>query len=54
MMKMKVGTDPAADPHRVRTARKAIGDEAALFVDANGAYSVKQALLLSNTFCYVA
>lgn len=50
MVKMKVGSDPAADPNRVRTARKAIGDEAALFVDANGAYSTKQALLLAETF----
>lgn len=50
MVKMKVGSHPDADPHRVRTARKAIGDEAALFVDANGAYSVKQALTLAQTF----
>jgi len=50
MVKMKVGTDPAADPHRVRTARKAIGEDAALFVDANGAYSVKQALTLAQVF----
>lgn len=50
MVKMKVGTNPAADPHRVRVARKAIGDDAALFVDANGAYSVKQALSLAEVF----
>lgn len=50
MVKMKVGTDPAADPHRVRTARKAIGEDTALFVDANGAYSVKQALTLAQVF----
>jgi hypothetical protein len=34
---MKVGSDPPADPDRVKAARAAIGN-AALFVDANGAY----------------
>jgi L-alanine-DL-glutamate epimerase-like enolase superfamily enzyme len=50
MVKMKVGSDPAADPERVRVARKAIGSGVGLFVDANGAYSTKQAILLSQTF----
>ncbi len=50
MVKMKVGSDAAADPHRVRTARKAIGDAPDLMVDANGAYSVKQALALAESF----
>jgi L-alanine-DL-glutamate epimerase-like enolase superfamily enzyme len=49
-VKMKIGTDPDADPGRVRTARKAIGDRAELFVDANGAYSRKQALALADRF----
>jgi L-alanine-DL-glutamate epimerase-like enolase superfamily enzyme len=49
-VKMKIGRDPAADPERVAFAREAIGDEAALFVDANGAYSRKQALELSHVF----
>lgn len=44
-VKMKVGRDPSADEHRVRTARKAIGAEVELFADANGAWSRKQALL---------
>ena len=48
-VKMKVGTDPARDPARVRAAKAAIGD-AELFVDANGAYGVKQALHLARTF----
>ena len=43
-VKMKVGTHPEDDARRVGVARDAIGDEAALFVDANGAYSRKQAL----------
>jgi L-alanine-DL-glutamate epimerase-like enolase superfamily enzyme len=46
---MKVGTDPDRDPHRVRVAKEAIGDRA-LFVDGNGAYYVKQALQLAETF----
>jgi L-alanine-DL-glutamate epimerase-like enolase superfamily enzyme len=46
-VKMKIGTDPAADPARVETARDAIGD-AGLFVDANGAYTVKQALAFAD------
>ena len=49
-VKMKVGRDPACDPERVRSARDAIGCEIDLFVDANGAYSRKQALRLANTF----
>ncbi len=49
-VKMKVGRDPDADPGRVRVARDAIGDEPELFVDANGAYTRKQALSLAETF----
>ncbi len=48
-VKMKVGTDPSADPQRVEAARRAIGDHA-LFVDANGAYTAGQALALANLF----
>jgi L-alanine-DL-glutamate epimerase-like enolase superfamily enzyme len=50
MVKMKVGTDPGADSERVRVARKAIGQHVGLFVDANGAYSVKQAIALAERF----
>jgi L-alanine-DL-glutamate epimerase-like enolase superfamily enzyme len=46
-VKMKVGRDPAADLERVRTARDAIGD-AGLFVDANGAWTRKQALAFAH------
>lgn len=49
-VKMKVGTDPSADPGRVRAAREAIGPDAMLFVDANGAYSRKQALTFAERF----
>ena len=50
MVKMKVGTRPEEDPRRVQVARKAIGDDVKLFVDANGAYTVTQALALARTF----
>jgi L-alanine-DL-glutamate epimerase-like enolase superfamily enzyme len=43
-VKMKIGRDAKADIHRVRVAREAIGEEVQLFVDANGAYTRKQAL----------
>lgn len=49
-VKMKVGSNPAADPERVRVARKAIGANVDLFVDANAAYSRKQAIALAGTF----
>lgn len=43
-VKMKVGRDPCNDIGRVGSAQKAIGQHVELFVDANGAYSRKQAL----------
>ncbi len=49
-VKMKIGTNPSDDPRRVQVARGAIGDHVALFVDANGAYSAKQAIDLAQIF----
>lgn len=49
-VKMKVGRNPAEDPRRVAQAREAIGSNAQLFVDANGAYSRKEALALAQIF----
>jgi L-alanine-DL-glutamate epimerase-like enolase superfamily enzyme len=49
-VKIKVGSEPDRDPERVRHARGVIGDEVELFVDANGAYSRKQALALADMF----
>ena len=49
-VKMKVGSRPHEDVARVAEARQAIGDGVALFVDANGAYSRKQALGLADRF----
>ena len=43
VVKMKIGAHPSRDPHRVAVARAAIG-EAQLFVDANGAFSAREAL----------
>jgi L-alanine-DL-glutamate epimerase-like enolase superfamily enzyme len=48
-VKIKVGSEPERDPHRVRVAKSAIGENK-LFVDANGAYAVKQALTLAQIF----
>ena len=48
--KMKIGRDASADPDRVRAAREAIGPGTELFVDANGAYSRKQALRQAEEF----
>jgi L-alanine-DL-glutamate epimerase-like enolase superfamily enzyme len=52
MVKMKVGTHPHEDPRRVEVARKAIGGETKLFVDANGAYTMTQALELAHLFAH--
>lgn len=43
-VKMKIGRDAEADIERVKLARQAIGPKVQLFVDANGAYTRKQAL----------
>jgi L-alanine-DL-glutamate epimerase-like enolase superfamily enzyme len=49
-VKIKIGRDPGKDLHRVKIARKAIRPETGLFVDANGAYSVKQAQKFAEAF----
>jgi L-alanine-DL-glutamate epimerase-like enolase superfamily enzyme len=49
-VKMKVGRSPQEDIERVRAARAAIGEDAELFVDANGAYSRKQAMAKAYAF----
>jgi L-alanine-DL-glutamate epimerase-like enolase superfamily enzyme len=49
-VKMKVGSSPRDDPARVKAVREAIGPDAQLFVDANGAYDRKQALTLAERF----
>jgi len=49
-VKMKVGANPSADVFRVRGAKQAIGGDVELFVDANGAYTRKQALEFAENF----
>jgi L-alanine-DL-glutamate epimerase-like enolase superfamily enzyme len=53
-VKMKIGTDWGSradvDVHRVKVAREAIGPNTELFVDANGAYTAKQAIGLARRF----
>lgn len=49
-VKMKLGRDPDKDLARVRAARDAIGPSTELFVDANGAYTRKQALAQAEAF----
>jgi L-alanine-DL-glutamate epimerase-like enolase superfamily enzyme len=49
-VKMKIGREPERDPQRVAGVRKAIGHDVELFVDANGAYDVKQALAMAERF----
>ena len=48
-VKMKIGSEPERDLHRVEVAKSAIGDRT-LFVDANGAYRVEQALQFADRF----
>ena len=53
-VKMKIGTawgsQPGRDINRVELARKTIGDDAELFVDANGAYTRKLAVRLERVY----
>ena len=50
LVKMKVGSQPERDPERVKAAKQAIGEQATLFVDANGAYRLQQAIELAGDF----
>lgn len=49
-VKMKIGSQPGDDPRRVRLAREAIGPDVQLFVDANGAFTVHQAIAIAKVF----
>ncbi|HZT95596.1 MAG TPA: enolase C-terminal domain-like protein [Chloroflexota bacterium] len=49
-VKMKIGTHPDKDLERVKAARAAIGPEADLYVDSNGAYGRKFALAQAGVF----
>lgn len=52
-VKMKIGREPEKDFERVKKAKEAIGKNCALFVDANGAYSIKQALEKARQFAAI-
>lgn len=47
-MKVKVGKSPSQDIERVRAVREALGDGARLGVDANGGWSVRDAIRTIN------
>ncbi|WP_193187240.1 mandelate racemase/muconate lactonizing enzyme family protein [Nisaea sediminum] len=47
-MKMKIGIDPKTDVELVETVRNAIGDETGLMVDANHAYTAREAIPLGR------
>jgi L-alanine-DL-glutamate epimerase-like enolase superfamily enzyme len=49
-VKMKVGRDPDRDPHRVRVAREAVGPDVELMVDANGAWTPRDAVAIAGRF----
>ncbi len=49
-VKMKIGRSMARDHERLRVARSAIGSGTELYVDANGAYSARQAVAQAETF----
>lgn len=49
-IKVKVGQDPHADVARLRAVRAAIGPDAMLTVDANGGYTVDQAVWAARQF----
>ena len=48
--KIKIGLNEQEDLKRIRQARHVIGPASWLFVDANGAYGTKQALVLARQF----
>ena len=47
-VKMKIGADAGRDAERVRAAREAIGEDAGLFIDANGAHTPRSAIAFAH------
>ena len=43
-VKIKTGRDPDRDRHRLSVARKTIGDDVDLYIDANGAFDARRAI----------
>jgi L-alanine-DL-glutamate epimerase-like enolase superfamily enzyme len=50
-VKMKIGAAPQDDNERVQWAREAIGPKVELFIDANGACTVREALTVCKEIC---
>src|SRR5690606_7111153 len=49
-VKIKIGREPARDPERVWVLAEAAGSDVELMVDANGAYTPKQAVAMAEQF----
>ncbi|HEX8753853.1 MAG TPA: enolase C-terminal domain-like protein [Solirubrobacterales bacterium] len=49
-VKIKVGREPRRDPERLALCREAIGEEVELMVDANGAFTPKEALARAGDY----
>jgi len=49
-VKMKLGREPERDPVRLDAAREAIGGDADLYVDANGAFTAKDAVRWADRY----
>jgi len=49
-VKMKIGSEPEGDVERVSAVRKGLNKQTKIFVDANGAYTAKQALQKAEQF----
>jgi L-alanine-DL-glutamate epimerase-like enolase superfamily enzyme len=49
-VKIKLGREPDLDPERLSVARRTIGDDVELFVDANGAFTPKEALAWADEY----
>lgn len=49
-LKMKIGREPQKDIQRIKAAKNAIDKNTKLFVDANGAYTTRQAIEKANEF----
>lgn len=49
-VKMKVGSHPDKDVERVKDVRSVLSNSTEIFVDANGAYTVKQSIQMAEEF----
>ena len=47
-MQLEAGDDPIADAKRVRAVRKALPDHVYIWVDANGGWTLEEALIFAR------